>query len=72
MCSRSEEDQDQVGLVGSVLQVRSHVVGEKELQGEDDAAQVSDSCVCLLYENLVTSLLFALLIVVIYFSVHMV
>lgn len=39
MCSRSEEDQDQVGLVGSVLQVRSHVVGEKELQGEDDAAQ---------------------------------
>ena len=51
MFSRSEEDQDQVGLVGCVLQVRSHVVGEKELQGEDDAAQVSDSCVCLIYEN---------------------
>ncbi|CAL9088982.1 unnamed protein product, partial [Musa acuminata var. zebrina] len=39
-CSRSEEEQDQVSLVGYALQVRRHVVGEKEQQGEDDAAQL--------------------------------
>ncbi|KAJ8460449.1 hypothetical protein OPV22_033375 [Ensete ventricosum] len=39
-CSRSEEEQDRVSLVGYALQVRRHVVGEKELHGEDDAAQL--------------------------------